>query len=83
MGFPDVTRRQHRRLSKLVDAWVDGELDDAATFAVATHVSGCWDCSAAAETTRLLKRALHARARREPPGLAALRLHRYAATLTS
>ena len=78
---PVVNRRQHRRLSKLVDAWIDGELDDALTRSMAEHVADCWDCSSAAETTRLVKRALCARARREPPGIAAVRLHRFAASL--
>ncbi|MGH9268241.1 MAG: zf-HC2 domain-containing protein [Acidimicrobiales bacterium] len=78
-----MTRWQHRRLSRLVDAWVDGELEAAQSRLLAAHVAECWDCSSAAETTRLVKRALHARARREPPGIAAMHLHRFAASLTA
>ncbi|MGD9798171.1 MAG: zf-HC2 domain-containing protein [Microbacteriaceae bacterium] len=78
-----MTRRHHRRLSRLVDAWIDGELDGPQALAVATHVADCWDCSSAAETTRLVKHVLQGRARREPPAIASARLRRFAASLTS
>lgn len=76
-----MTRREHRRLRRAVDAWVDRELDDATAHEVAAHLHECWDCSSAAETTRLLKRSLRGRRDREPPRLATLRLQRFAEDL--
>ncbi|MDP9386491.1 MAG: zf-HC2 domain-containing protein [Actinomycetota bacterium] len=73
-----MTRRQHRRLSRTVDAWVDGELDAERTSLVVAHLDDCWDCSAAAEMARLIKRSLRLRCDRQPPGIAATRLRRFA-----
>lgn len=65
-------------MRRAVDAWVDGELDAETAEAVAHHLRICWDCSSAAETTRLVKSALRAHRDREPPPLAAARLRRFA-----
>lgn len=65
-------------MSRVIDAWVDGEVDARVARVVAAHVRDCWDCSSAAETTRLVKRSLHARGDREPRHLATARLARFA-----
>lgn len=80
-GSTPVSRRQHGRISKAVDAWADAELDDARARSVAAHVQHCWDCSSAAQTARLVKRSLRRLRDREPPGLAAARPHRFAERL--
>ena len=77
-----MTRREHRRVSEAIDAGVDAELDDDTARRVAAHAHDCWDCSAAAETARLLKRSLRQSRDREPPRLATARLHRFAERLT-
>ena len=53
-----MTRREHRRYRKAVDAWVDGELDAAAATSTAAHLRECWDCSSAAEIAKLVKHSL-------------------------
>lgn len=68
----------HRRSCRLLDAWVDGELDPATERAVAHHVHECWECSGAAETTRLVKASLAQLRTRRPPALAFERLRRWA-----
>lgn len=77
-----MNRLRHRRLTLLLDAWIDGELDADQARIVAAHLTDCFDCSSAAEVTLLLKYALRARARREPTRLATARLHHFADTLT-
>jgi anti-sigma factor RsiW len=72
-----VTRLRHRRLRRSVDALVDGELDVAWAAVVEQHVRTCWECSAAADAARLIKRSLRRRAEREPTSLATARLLRY------
>jgi predicted anti-sigma-YlaC factor YlaD len=54
--MPDLLA--HHRLRRAVDAYLDGELPPDVHAAVAHHLSMCWRCSIAAETLRLLKRAL-------------------------
>ena len=66
----------------MIDAWIDGELDAAKARIVAAHVRDCWDCSSAAETTRLVKRSLRSRGDREPRHLATARLARFAHQLS-
>jgi anti-sigma factor RsiW len=51
----------HRRLRRAVEAYLDGELTPDAHAEVARHLSICWECSIAAETLCLLKRALSQR----------------------
>lgn len=68
-------------MGRAVDAWVDGELDAEAAGMIALHVRICWDCSSAAETTRLVKASLRAHRDHEPPRLAAARLRRFAERL--
>lgn len=75
-------RIEHRRLRGRVDAWVDGELDRATAGRMARHVRFCWGCSAAAETTRLIKAALAGEVARRPRPLAATRLRTFADRLT-
>jgi anti-sigma factor RsiW len=69
----------HRRLRGAVGAYVDGELDPAATAAVAAHLWECWACSGDAEMTRMIKRSLQQRRGRDV--LATVRLRRFAARL--
>lgn len=80
-GYPSVSPRQHRRLRIAVDAWVDAELDEATTRAVAAHVRACWGCSSAAETARLVKRSLRRLREAQPSPLASVRLRRFAGDL--
>jgi anti-sigma factor RsiW len=73
----------HRRLRRAVDAYLDGELTPEARAEVADHLSICWECSIAAETLRLLKRALSHRLNRTPPSVAERRLRRFAEALVA
>lgn len=73
---------RHHRSSKVIDAWVDGELDPVASRRVAAHLSDCWDCSLTAEAVRLIKRSLHRLGEQEPTCLATVRLERFAQALT-
>lgn len=73
----------HRRMRRAVEAYLDGELTPEARAEVARHLSICWECSIAAETLRLLKRALSHRRDRTPSSVAERRLRRFAADLAS
>lgn len=73
-----MTRREHRRFRRTVDAWVDAELDGAAAESLALHLHDCWDCSSAAEMAKLIKGSLRLLPDRQPSPLAAARMHRYA-----
>jgi anti-sigma factor RsiW len=77
-----MRHREHPRIAKAIDAWVDHELDDATARRVARHVRDCRDCSAAVETTRLVKRSLHRQRDCEPRHLATARLARFAQQLS-
>jgi hypothetical protein len=72
---------EHRQIGRVIDAWVDRELDDVAAGRVTRHVRDCWDCSSAAESARLIKRSLRGLRDREPPRLALTRLFRFAQRL--
>ncbi|MGH9151468.1 MAG: hypothetical protein ACRD03_03470 [Acidimicrobiales bacterium] len=76
-----MRRRQHRRLHGAIDAWVDAELDEEWTRAVAVHIRHCMGCSSAAETARLVKRSLLRLAEAQPPPLSSARLRRFAVEL--
>jgi len=80
-----MSRLQHRRMSKAVDAWVDAwvdaELEAPRAQLVAAHVRECWDCSSAAETARLVKRSLQRLHAAAPRRLASARLKRFAQEL--
>jgi predicted anti-sigma-YlaC factor YlaD len=71
----------HRRLRRAVEAYLDGELTPDARAEVARHLRMCWECSIAAETLRLLKRALIERSDRTPSSVAGRRLRRFAGHL--
>ena len=68
-------------MRRAVDAYLDGELTPDARAEVARHLSVCWECSIAAETVRLLKRALTKRRDRMPASIAEQRLRRFAEDL--
>jgi anti-sigma factor RsiW len=58
----------HRRMRKLVTAYVDGELDPTVVLRVEAHLQRCWGCSSDAEQLRLIKASLgHLRIRRPAP----------------
>lgn len=76
-----MTRLEHRRFHKKVDAWVDAEVDEAGASFMGSHLRECWDCSSAAEMTKLIKGSLGRLPEREPSPLAAARMHRYAQRL--
>ncbi|MFO7592093.1 MAG: zf-HC2 domain-containing protein [Acidimicrobiia bacterium] len=67
----------HRRQRRLVQAYLDGELDDAARRAAVEHLEACFDCSSAAETHQLVRKSLCRLATVAMPPLALLRLRRY------
>jgi anti-sigma factor RsiW len=60
----------------MVEAYVDGELDEPTARAVRVHLRECWWCSADAETHRLVRATLRRRRDRTPP-LAVARLRRF------
>jgi anti-sigma factor RsiW len=66
-------------MRRAVGAYVDGELDAAATAAVAAHLHECWACSGDADVTRVIKHSLQQRRGRDV--LATVRLRRFAARL--
>ena len=68
---------RHRRERRLVQAYLDGELEGAPARAAARHLDLCFDCSRAAETQQLVVRSLRRLTARVTPSLAALRLRRY------
>ena len=69
----------HRRTKRLLSAYADGELDQAASAAVAAHLRECWGCSGDAEITRMVKRSLRNLGDRD--ALGTLRLRRFATQL--
>jgi hypothetical protein len=71
----------HRRLRREVEALVDGELSPADAARVAAHVRGCWGCSGAAQTHRLLRAALPRTRSVAATDLAAVRLRRFVRVL--
>lgn len=80
-GSGVVPVQRHRRMRRQVEAWVDGELSGAAAAVVRRHLDECWGCSEDAELLRLMKVALGRLSGREPAGLAAMRLRRWASHL--
>lgn len=76
-----MSKWAHRRIKRLVSAYVDGELDQAASGAVAAHLRECWGCSGDVEITRLVKRSLRNLGDRDHDTLGALRLRRFATQL--
>ncbi len=71
----------HRRTKRLLSAYADGELDQAASAAVAAHLRDCWGCSGDVEITRMVKRSLRNLGDRDHDTLGTLRLRRFAAQL--
>ncbi len=72
---------EHLRARRIVDAWVDGELDPGAAERVDRHVHRCPRCHAAADAARRIKQSLRRRANRAPRPVAASRLRRFAENL--
>jgi anti-sigma factor RsiW len=70
-------------MRRAVEAYLDGELDPDDQAEAARHLSICWECSTAAETLRLIKRALRLRRDRTPSTVAERRLERFAASLAA
>jgi len=68
---------RHRRERRLVQAYLDGELQGAPARAAAEHLGLCFDCSSAAETQQLVLASLRRLAAQVTPPLAAMRLRRY------
>ncbi len=75
-----MSKWAHRRTKRLVSAYVDGELDQAASAAVAAHLRECWGCSGDVEITRMVKRSLRNLGDRDRgrDALGTLRLRRFA-----
>lgn len=76
-----MTPWTHRRLRQRVSAFVDGELDGAASAEVERHLGRCWGCSGAAEQLRMIKASLAHLRRARPESLATARLRRWAASM--
>lgn len=70
-------------MRRAVEAYLDGELPPDAGAQVARHLSICWECSALAETLRLLKQALRHRRHNVPQTLTERRLRRFAEDLAA
>lgn len=73
--------QRHRRLQRLIDAWIDAETTAAQDALVTDHLRRCRGCAAVVETTLLLKRALARRSAGGPAELATARLRRFAGEL--
>jgi anti-sigma factor RsiW len=73
----------HHRNRRLVSAYLDGELDAPTAAVVGRHVARCWACNSALEELRLIKASLRQLAGRRPEALGAVRLRRWAVTLSS
>ena len=76
-----MSKWAHRRTKRLVSAYVDGELDQAASAAVAAHLRECWGRSGDVEIVRIVKRSLRNLGDRDHDTLGALRLRRFATQL--
>ena len=77
-----MSKWAHRRTKRVLSAYVDGELDQAASGAVAAHLRECWGCSGDVEVTRMVKRSLRKLGDRDHDTLGTLRLRRFAAQLS-
>ena len=78
-----MTWLNHRRLERALSAYLDGELDAAASANMTAHLRDCWGCSGEAELLRLVKRSLRNLGHRHSDVLGAARLRRLASRLTS
>lgn len=54
----------HRKLRRLVSAYVDGETRGAQEREVSEHLNECWECRGAAQLLRLMKQSLRRLGRR-------------------
>jgi anti-sigma factor RsiW len=75
-GSRCVPEHGHRRISRLLDAHVDGELPVATRVRVTAHVSRCAGCRDRITLTEQVKASLHRLGAQRPPPLAARRLRR-------
>jgi anti-sigma factor RsiW len=71
----------HHRMRRAVEAYLDGEVAPDARADVVHHLAICWECSVAAETLQLIKRALSQSGMRTPSSVAERRLRRFAQDL--
>lgn len=78
-----MNRIAHRRMQRAVTAFVDGELDRKMQAAVEAHLRECWDCSGDAELARMVKVSLRNLADRQRDALTAVRLRRFATSLSN
>lgn len=76
-----MTKRQHRKIRRYVEVYLDGEADPALAVEVRRHLGQCWSCSQDAEWLALVKAALRQIDSRRPVDLAVARLGRYASSL--
>jgi hypothetical protein len=76
-----MSRQQHRRLRRGVEAYLDRETDPALSVTVRRHLAECWRCSEDAEWLVLLKATLAQVGSRRPTDLALARLTRFAYSL--
>jgi anti-sigma factor RsiW len=68
---------RHHRQRRLVQAYLDGELDGAPSRAAIEHLETCFDCSSAAETHQLVRSSLRRLTNGAVPALALVRIRRY------
>ena len=66
----------HRRMHSWLGPYLDGELRGARAESIRAHLRECWWCSGEAETHRLVRASLRARAGRTP-ALPVRRLQRF------
>jgi len=58
---------KHRKLRRMVSAYVDGEIESAQAQQVSEHLAQCWECRAAAQLLRVMKESLRRLGRRSAP----------------
>jgi hypothetical protein len=71
----------HRRIARLLDAHVDGELQVGPQRRVIEHASRCADCRDGLTLTRQIKTSLTHLGTQRPPEVVTRRLHRFAEEL--
>ena len=73
--------REHQKLRRGVEEYVDGEADAALAASVREHLEGCWLCSEDAEWLAMVKATLRRMGTTLPASLSASRLTRFARAL--
>ncbi len=73
---------QHLLVRRLVEAYLDGELDDRQQRIVRDHLRQCWECGGQLEVLCLVRATLRRRRSDEPVWLPVRRLQRFSRRLS-